>query len=353
MIRSLMASLGRRKEPAAAAARPARSAGQKTVLIIDDHSDSLHAMCLALADEAYRLETADTAEAAARKLSAFHPDLILLDPRIPAADGTRLARRLLADEDLAPVPIVALSETGTGTHGAPESGGRFDGHIGKPIDARNFPGQVRAFLESSRQDPSIQAAELTLPATPGGPATPGADRREQAARLLDAIEAGLPDSQFARGARSGLHRLAGAVGGLQHYELAEYLQQAERLSNAATARARGRFRSVIRLCQELVQSDPDVAPGFADLRAGYLEHRRAELSGLEQALENGDFAALRKAGHNLKGTGAAYGFAELTEIGRALEAAAKDENAATIEDLLDQIDGYIGIVRPSPETRRL
>lgn len=345
MIRSLMASLGRRMEPAAAAARSAQSAGQKTVLIIDDHRDSLHAMCLALADETYCLETADTAEAAARKLSSFHPDLILLDPRIPAADGTRLARRLLADEDLAPVPIVRLSETGTGKHGDPESGGRFDGHIGKPIDARSFPGRIRAFLESSRQVPSIQAADLPLPAAPG------ADRREQAAKLLDAIEAGLPDSQFAPGTPTGLHRLAGVAAGLRRYELAEYLEQAGRLSNAATARARGRFRSVIRLCQEFVQSDPDVAPGLADLRAGYLDHRRAELSSLEQALEQRCFAALRKAGHNLKGTGAAYGFAELTEIGRALEAAAKDENAAAIEVLLDQIDGYIGIVRPSPEHR--
>ena len=72
---------------------------------------------------------------------------------------------------------------------------------------------------------------------------------------------------------------------------------------------------------------------------------------LEHALKNGDFAALRKAGHNLKGTGAAYGFAELTDIGRALEAAAKDDNAAAIEALLDQIDAYIGMVGPSPEHR--
>ncbi|MBZ5617411.1 MAG: response regulator [Acidobacteriia bacterium] len=343
MIRNLMAALGRRKEPVAAAMRPAPTAGQKAILIIEDHPDSLRAMCLALADETYRLETADTAEAAIQKLSSFHPDLILLDSQVPAADGTRLARHLLADAELAPVPIVALTERST--HGDPEPVGRFDGHIGKPIDARSFPGRVRAFLESPRQEPSKHAVEPPLPTTPA------ADRRKQAAELLYAIEADLPYSQFAPGTGTGLQRLAEVVGGLEHGALAGYLQQAERLSKATTARSRSRFRSVIRFCRELVERDPDVAPGLVELRAGYLENRRAEMSSLEHALKNGDFAALRKAGHNLKGTGAAYGFAELTDIGRALEAAAKDDNAAAIEALLDQIDAYIGMVGPSPEHR--
>ena len=53
---------------------------------------------------------------------------------------------------------------------------------------------------------------------------------------------------------------------------------------------------------------------MAALRAVYLYRRRAELGDLEQALKNRDFSAIRKAGHNLKGTGAAYGFAEITDL---------------------------------------
>ena len=64
-------------------------------------------------------------------------------------------------------------------------------------------------------------------------------------------------------------------------------------------------------------------------------------------MREGNFAAIRKTGHNLKGTGAAYGFAEISDIGRSLEAAAKNGDAGAIEVLLDQIDGYLGIVRPS------
>ena len=72
------------------------------------------------------------------------------------------------------------------------------------------------------------------------------------------------------------------------------------------------------------------------------------MSFLESALDNRDFAALRKAGHNLKGTGVAYGFGGLTEIGRAMEAAAGDGNIASARNLIDQIVSYIGAVAPSP-----
>jgi HPt (histidine-containing phosphotransfer) domain-containing protein len=98
----------------------------------------------------------------------------------------------------------------------------------------------------------------------------------------------------------------------------------------------------------VTERDPDSAPEMAELRVAYLDRRRAELGSLEQAMHEGDFAAIRKAGHNLKGTGTAYGFEEITEIGRSLEDAAKDGDAFVIETLLDRMDSYIALVRASP-----
>jgi HPt (histidine-containing phosphotransfer) domain-containing protein len=105
---------------------------------------------------------------------------------------------------------------------------------------------------------------------------------------------------------------------------------------------------VIRLCRELADRDPDVVPGLADLRAGYMNHRSSEMESLEHALKNGDFPTLQRAGHNLKGTGAAYGFSELSDIGRALEGAAKCKDNATVEAMLDQIESYVSIVLSTP-----
>ena len=166
MIRTLLAALGR-KEPTGAAATSAHAPGQKTILIIDDHPDSLRAMCLALSGEVYRVEMADTAMSATLKLSTFRPDLILLDPQVPATDGSKLVRHLLADEKLASVPVLALTEPGAGTGGDRKPVDRFDGTIRKPTDAGEFAGEVRAFLERSPrgapQPPAVRQSWIFSP----------------------------------------------------------------------------------------------------------------------------------------------------------------------------------------------
>lgn len=316
---------------------------RKTILLVDCHSDSLRAMSLALHGEPYRVLTADNAGAAVRIVYAGLPDLIVVDSQVLDADGTRLAKRLLADEELASVPIMALTETPGVMHGKGELRGAYDGHIRKPIEGNTFAAQVRGFFqawEEGSQRPALDLdlhTDLTI------------SRRIEVAELLDAIETGLPDSQFAPGVRTALGRLADAVGWSHRYELSSYLERAERLADAATARARRRFRSIVRLCREVAERDPDSAPEMAALRAAYLARRRAEFSGLERAGQDGDFATICKAGHNLKGTGTAYGFEEITDIGRSLEASAKDGDSSAIDTLLEQLDCYIGIVRASPE----
>lgn len=337
---NLLATPAWRRELAVVAAPVVEIADRKTVFIIEDDPENLRLMRLALAGETYRIETACSAEAAVRRLAASPPALILLSTEVLAADGTSLVRRLLADGQLISVPIVVLTETGIS--GNPEPG-RYDGQIGKPINPETFPGEVRAFVDSLSQAPSTPPAEPIVPGAATG------DRRTQVGNLLDAIEAGLPDSQFGADTRPSLRRLAEAVGDLKHPDVADYLQQAERIANAATVRGRSRFRSVVHHCRELLDLEANVTPGLAELCAGYLDRRRAEMSNLERWLRNSDFAALGKAGHNLKGTGAAYGFGELTDLGRALEAAAKKPNATAIVDLLTQIESYIDIVRPTPD----
>jgi CheY-like chemotaxis protein len=339
---NLLATTAWWKEGPAPVARALESSEQKTVFIIEDNPESLRAMRLAAGGEDYRMETVCSAESAIGRLSGSPPDLILLNTEVLDTEGIPLVRRLLADESLVSVPIVALTAMGAGGRMNPEAGSRFDGQIGKPIDPQTFPSEVRTLLDSLSQ-PSARSADLILPEIPAG------DKWRQVASLLDTIEAGLPDSQFCSDTQPSLRRLAEAIGDAEHADVADYLQQAERLSKAATARGRSRFRSVVRHCRELVDREPDVTPGLPELCAGYLDRRRAELSVLAQSLKNGDFKALAKAGHNLKGTGAAYGFSELTDIGRALEAAAKDADAAAIEDVLNQLDSYIGMVRPSPD----
>jgi CheY-like chemotaxis protein len=339
MIRNLLARLGHRTVWRESVPEPALGAERKAILIVDADPDSWRDICASLSGAEYRVATADTPGTAARKLAQSLPDLILIDREFPAEDGAPLAHHWLADEELATIPMVALTETVTDPRAAHEPAGTYDGHICKPVDAVTFPEQVREFLQGPMEENAQPAGTGLLPLV-------ARDRREGAARLLSAIETGLPDSQFDPRAREGLRSLAESAGAWRRANVASYLVRAERLSNAATARGRYRFRSVIRLCRELLEGGFDIAPGLPDLRSAYIDRRRTELISLRHALSNGDFTAIGTAGHNLKGTGAAYCFGEISDLGRAIETAAKDGNGAAIGMLLDRIDTYIGIVVP-------
>jgi len=316
---------------------------EKVVFLIEDDQHGPSEMSTVLAHEPYRLETAGSAAAAIAKLSSCVPDLILLDTDIGAKDGARLARRLLSNRALVSVPAIELIEAGASS--MPATIGRFDGSIQKPIDASSVRGQVRAFLESD-----WRIAPAQPPAGPSFTSVPREEFERQGLSLLNAIEAGLPESQHAQETRTGLHWLADAVASLQRDELANYVRQAGQLSNTVTARAGSRFRSAIRLCREHFGREPDVVPGLPELRARYRTRRCAQFDALEQTLQEGDFDTLAVEAHKLRGTGATFGFSELTDLGMAIEAAAHEKDATVVESLFNQLESYISIIRPPVES---
>jgi len=69
-----------------------------------------------------------------------------------------------------------------------------------------------------------------------------------------------------------------------------------------------------------------------DLIPGYLENRRKDAEELQKALARSDFEVIRVLGHKMKGSGGGYGFDEISEIGRALEDAAKQSQAGKIRE---------------------
>jgi HPt (histidine-containing phosphotransfer) domain-containing protein len=88
-----------------------------------------------------------------------------------------------------------------------------------------------------------------------------------------------------------------------------------------------------------------VEEGMEDIVPGYLEKRRKDVLKYRQALADQDFDTLRMMGHKMKGTGAGYGFAELTEIGSAIEEAALRKDAATVAAGVDRLAWYAGNVK--------
>lgn len=87
----------------------------------------------------------------------------------------------------------------------------------------------------------------------------------------------------------------------------------------------------------LVQVDPDLA----DLIPGFLANRRKDITAMQLALEGGDFEIVRVLGHSMKGAGGGYGFDAVTDIGGALEQAAKDKNSGEIDKNLYALSSYL------------
>jgi signal transduction histidine kinase len=87
-----------------------------------------------------------------------------------------------------------------------------------------------------------------------------------------------------------------------------------------------------------------IEAGMEDVVPSYLNKRRKEISQYRQALANHDFDSIRMLGHKMRGTGAGYGFEELTSIGAEIEQSALTKNVFDIIATIDKLARYIDCV---------
>jgi len=86
----------------------------------------------------------------------------------------------------------------------------------------------------------------------------------------------------------------------------------------------------------------EIADPFArKLVGGYLENRAGDVARLRDALQHHDFELIRVTGHNLYGSGSAYGLDEISRIGARLEQAAGERDAAEVARLVANLADYI------------
>ncbi|NOY69222.1 MAG: PAS domain S-box protein [Deltaproteobacteria bacterium] len=77
----------------------------------------------------------------------------------------------------------------------------------------------------------------------------------------------------------------------------------------------------------------------------YLDDLRKDASSMESLLKTGGYDGIRKMGHNIKGSGGGYGFNKISEIGKALESAAKDEDRRMAENGVKALLNYLNQVK--------
>lgn len=86
----------------------------------------------------------------------------------------------------------------------------------------------------------------------------------------------------------------------------------------------------------------EIADPFArKLMARYLERRDADLDNLRNALELSDFDAIRRTGHNLFGSGSAYGLEDISSYGQRIESAATERDASEIASVIGELEHFL------------
>lgn len=133
-----------------------------TILVVDDVTDNLILISLALQNNGYRVLTAKSGEEAIKTATIARPDLILMDIAMPDVDGLTATRRIRRQPDLQHVPVIALTafETLGFRQAAFEAG--FDGYLTKPIDFQKLNNLISVFLRDlDTTDLSQETRELT------------------------------------------------------------------------------------------------------------------------------------------------------------------------------------------------
>jgi hypothetical protein len=73
-------------------------------------------------------------------------------------------------------------------------------------------------------------------------------------------------------------------------------------------------------------------------RPAFLANRRLDVAKLRDALATRDFTTVQTIGHNCKGTGAGYGFPEISSIGSAIESAARAQDVEKVTQSIAQFE---------------
>lgn len=84
-----------------------------------------------------------------------------------------------------------------------------------------------------------------------------------------------------------------------------------------------------------------VDPELASIMPQYMKIRTQELGELNAAIAANESETVRILGHRLKGTGASYGFPELSEMGAQVEDAGQSRNMDVASMLAERIGNYL------------
>jgi CheY-like chemotaxis protein len=144
--------------------RPINSAA--TILVAEDDEDNRFTLKILLEIRGYRVLTASNGHEAIEIAEREHPDLILMDLRMPVLNGLATTRQLRQHSDarLRQIPVLALSAYDPAQHRAVAIAAGCNDYVTKPIDYDRLEKLIETFLptHSGPAMPDAPVAAETL-----------------------------------------------------------------------------------------------------------------------------------------------------------------------------------------------
>jgi DNA-binding NtrC family response regulator len=132
----------------------------KTILIVDDEQSVRESLRMILDYEGYDVATAENGGEALESASSAHPDLVLLDVKMPGMDGIEVLQKLRAMEKN--IPVIMISGHGT-IETAVEATrlGAFD-FLPKPLDRDKLLVALRNALQQAKLSSDVRRLQETV-----------------------------------------------------------------------------------------------------------------------------------------------------------------------------------------------
>ena len=127
----------------------------QTILVADDEPEVVDLVRLLLDWEGYTVVVAPDGEQALTQVQALHPDLILLDVRMPKMNGLEVLEHLQADPILASIPVVMLSVVTTYPQVATALQRGAVAYLPKPFELREMSRLVQQILSRDAAEREI------------------------------------------------------------------------------------------------------------------------------------------------------------------------------------------------------
>jgi len=120
----------------------------KQALIIDDNRSNLDVLSILLNQQGVMVTAVQSVKQVNFALETLVPDVIFLDLEFPNGDGFQVLAEMKANPALNGVPVIAYTVHTSEIDVARRAG--FDSFIGKPLDSRRFPNQIKRILSGEQ-----------------------------------------------------------------------------------------------------------------------------------------------------------------------------------------------------------